>query len=515
MQSNTQKQEALEWLNDQPEPPSDKSTWEWLWESIQGDFNDQRSTGQITFDAVISMVPVIDQICDVRDLIANCKKINQDRDDTWAWVALCLTLIGLFPSLGSLVKGVLKIFFLFVRRMGLDHLLKAVDLAMTWVVTFLRKREVQRYLRALQVDEVFKWLAKGVRDVAALVNVKTLLNAFDRGIQVLEALAKKAQWVPSLGARIRASLDQVKSVREIADKHLARVLEPIQKILDRIAWRLDYEHMLQRQAIVNANNVHFLGALPEASAVSLMRRQNPPPAWLSKGEMEWKPQDTASPKTKKLVADNPTHPKLSDKAIKSFHTMEPHEIPGPAKLYRIIAPDSRALGESWVSEEIFLKIKNSPDPRATWRKYLGVWPQWNVNGQFAVYEIKAGESLKVWRGPAASQVLEGGVLDGYHLEGGWEQLVFTLSRKDGRHDTMRYYKQGDGSEKRLQFSKSKDEYDALPPAEQAQYHAYRETINHPAIRGPFETGWGYSDFDEQTLSGKIGLPSLPGQITNR
>ena len=87
-------------------------------------------------------------------------------------------------------------------------MIKAVDLAMTWVVTFLRKREVQRYLRALRVDEVFKWLANGVREVAAIVNVQTLKTAFDKGIQILEGLAKKAEWIPSLGARIKVAVEQ-------------------------------------------------------------------------------------------------------------------------------------------------------------------------------------------------------------------------------------------------------------------------------------------------------------------
>lgn len=514
-QANQEKQDALTWLNESEQTGKDKSTWEWLWESIQGDFNDQRSTGQITFDAAVSMVPVIDQICDVRDLIANCKKINQDRDDTWAWVALCLTLIGLFPTLGSLVKGVLKIFFMFVRRMGLDHLIKAVDVAMTWVITFLRKREVQHYLRALQVDEVFKWLAKGVREVAAAVNVQTLKTAFDKGIRVLEGLAKKAEWVPSLGARIKTAVDQVKSVRKIADDYLARALDPVQKILDHIIKRLEYEHLLQRQAVVNANNVHFVGALPEASAVSLMRRQNPPPAWLSKGVGKHPALNPALPKTKKLLADNPTHPKLSEDTIRTFHNMVADEIKGPAKLYRIIAPNSRAMSESWVSEEVFQQLKNAPDPRLAWRKYLAVWPHWNVNGQFAVYEVKAGETLKVWRGPASSQTLDQGLLDGYHLEGGWEQVVFNIERTDARNDTMRYYKHGGGNGTRLQRPVNEAEFKNLPPDLKKEYTAYREKINHSNIRAPFETGWGYTDFNEQALNGKIGLPELPGQVTNR
>lgn len=41
----------------------------------------------------------------------------------------------------------------------------------------------------------------------------------------------------------------------------------------------------------------------------------------------------------------------------------------------------------------------------------------------------------------------------------------------------------------------------------------REKINHPNISGPFETGWGYTDFGGAGMSGRIGLPALPGQLT--
>jgi hypothetical protein len=44
--------------------------------------------------------------------------------------------------------------------------------------------------------------------------------------------------------------------------------------------------------------------------------------------------------------------------------------------------------------------------------------------------------------------------------------------------------------------------------------AIRETINHSSISGPFETGWGYTEFDGAGFSGRVGLPELPGQVTN-
>ncbi len=77
---------------------------EWIWVVLQGDFADEQNTAQTITGTVISMIPFVDQLCDVRDVVANCRKINQDTSNKWAWVALVLTLIGLFPTLGSLAK---------------------------------------------------------------------------------------------------------------------------------------------------------------------------------------------------------------------------------------------------------------------------------------------------------------------------------------------------------------------------------------------------------------------------
>jgi hypothetical protein len=38
-------------------------------------------------------------------------------------------------------------------------------------------------------------------------------------------------------------------------------------------------------------------------------------------------------------------------------------------------------------------------------------------------------------------------------------------------------------------------------------------ITHPNIAGPFNTGWGFTDFEGEGFLNKVGLPSLPGQVT--
>lgn len=414
----TQMRNALAWTTNEERPQEESSStpWEWFWQAVQGDFNDNRTTGQIVADAAISMIPLVDQVCDVRDLIANCKKLRQDSSDTWAWVALVLTLIGLVPFLGSFLKGVLKIFFSFVRRAGGNAIAKAVSDALTWVVNLLRREAFQKYLREHKIDEVFDWLATEIRKVKSKIKHEELLKAFDSAIGTLKQLAAKVSHIPIVGKKAAHAVEQVLWVRSRASEGIKKVDLTINAVFDAIILRLEGEKKLSRQAIVNLDNVHYRGALPEATAVTLMRAPNPRPSWLSDGaEGRWPeavPDDWQT-LLNKGISDG--WPKLSEQNIKSFHTFAADEIKGPARLIRILSPNSRAMGDCWISEKVLNDIQNSPDPREAWRKFLAVWPDWNVNGQFVVYDVKPGEVLKVWRGPAASQVKP--TLPDKHLEG--------------------------------------------------------------------------------------------------
>lgn len=528
----TQMRDALAWAtNDEANQQTPSSNpFVWFWEAVEGDFNEGRSTSQILVDAGISMIPLVDQVCDIRDLVANCRRLNRDYADTWGWVALVLTLIGLFPTLGSLVKGILKIFFGFVRRSGGQKTVEAVEAAMSWVVSFLRRRDVQKYLSAHKIDEVFKWLAIQLKEVRAKINTAALTNAFDRAIKVLNDLVNKVEFVPLLGSKAKQALVEVKKIRLAADSHLASALQPAQDILDTVILRLEKQALQKQRAIVDTRNIHYRGVLPESAAVALMRKRKP--KWLTEGENPVYPGlapkkerasvDAMSARTTSSGQrrnDKDIFPPLTDQNIQSFHTLVADTIKGPARLYRILAPNSRAMSDCWITEKIFRKLQESPDPKAAWRKYLAVWPDWNVDGQFVIYDVKAGESLNVWRGVASSQTKSS--LHGLQLEGGFEQIVFNVTRNDVRNDGVLYCKVIKGKEPKLGPPMTQNEVDGITASMNPQqkkvffdsHLSVREKINHPNISGPFETGWGYSEFDGAGMASKIGLPSLSGQIT--
>ena len=518
---------ALAYITGAPEKLFDASvdTALWVWEAIQGDFNQDRSTGQIAFDAAVSMVPLVDQVCDMRDLVANCRELQKDHSNTWAWVGLCLTLIGLFPVLGSLVKGVLKIFFLFIRRSGGHAVEQAVDEAMTWVITLLRKKEVVKYWRGMKWGQVFQTLADAIKKVRNQIDVLRLLHAFDRGIALLNTLLGKVKYVPGAAAKAEQTLNMVKAVRLQANAHIGKALQPIRDALDIVIRRLEMEHLMQHRAILNTVNVHFHGGLPEARAVKLMRDAKPLPGWLSRGEPGlFKPlnPDLYIDEVNKRAALG--FPRLDDKQMRTFaEGMVAAELKGPLRLYRIIGPGSVASAQDWVTEAVFKQIMDSANPKSAWRKYLAVWPDWNVNGQFVVYELKAGETLKVWKGPAASQVKDGEMeLGDRYLEGGWEQIKFDskfIRNSAGEStaeafDTLTYYRV-DRQTGRMEPAPDMnyERYKNLSSEEQEFYECLREKINHPAISGPFDTAWGMTDFDTQLNNVRLGLPNLPGQVT--
>lgn len=169
--------------------------------------------------------------------------------------------------------------------------------------------------------------------------------------------------------------------------------------------------------------------------------------------------------------------------------MRADDIKGPANLYRIIDPSNEGGGMFWISESEFKAIKN----RDEWRSKFAVKPEWNQNGWFVEYEVKAGETLPVWRGPAASQELAG---TNYYLEGGHEQIVFFPGSRDDMVQAMPRIDRSTGEpamdggsvDRRVEFT---DVTGELVPTK------LRARVTHPNIKGPIETGWGAADYTQQ------------------
>lgn len=136
---------------------------DWFWGVLKGDFEEEQTTSQIIVGTVISMIPFIDQIADLRDIVANLLNIRKDPADVWKWVFLVITLIGLIPTLGSALKGVFKVVFKFAKGSGKDGA-KALE-SMLAILRGAGKGDPVAYLRKLPFDQYARDVMKHYNDI--------------------------------------------------------------------------------------------------------------------------------------------------------------------------------------------------------------------------------------------------------------------------------------------------------------------------------------------------------------
>ncbi|MCH7369614.1 type VI secretion system polymorphic nuclease effector [Aeromonas sp. MR16] len=238
------------------------SSLQWIWEALQGDFNPNQSAGQIAANAVLGLIPVVDQVLDCRDLIANARDISRDHKQPEKWIFLCFTLIGLIPSLGSALKGVLKIIFLFVRKAGGDAT-KAIRPAMAPVLTFLSDPKVKKVLGISRLDTVLKKFAGQIRGLRGQVAVSVLLGYLDDAVSSLTGLISKINGLAPASVKVWLEQSQrmVLQMQSQAGQMLPAAMGPVLKSLDEIAAGLEKEavkHAPGYKAVPGGTVIHPL-----------------------------------------------------------------------------------------------------------------------------------------------------------------------------------------------------------------------------------------------------------------
>jgi hypothetical protein len=434
---------ALEWYSKAPSrwytsAKTDLSAAaEWIWEVLQGDFNDDQTTAQIATGMVISMIPIVDQICDVRDLVANCKKIDSEPNNEWAWFALVLTLLGLFPSLGSLLKGVVKILFsqarhtkhTVVKKVAENQAIQrfwapkaqAVEEGIRLLGKHFNNPAVQKTLKALKIDNAWRYTAKHIRALSSKLTAKDLLSAFDALIEVLNKLlgTVKKYGSPLMATKVGLLLGMVAKVRNMADQKLADMLHPIKSWLDEVARRLDVEADNLYRANTNAKNIYF-ERMKDTDELAKFEKEKP--EWVDKGDdgrhraaKKYIPK-AGWPDLNPVVPPGERHP--LKEAYKTFKEgdIHPVTIPPGEVLYRVVDPKSGDNAICWMRKVEFDQLTSKAD----WRRRFAVWASWNTNGEFVTYTVPPGKGLNVWEGAAASQQMR---QTDYWLEGGSKQIV--------------------------------------------------------------------------------------------
>jgi len=486
----------------------------WVWEALQGDFNPNRSVGQIGLDTAVCLIPGIDTVMDIRDLIANIIAIVAAPANGMAWFNLVLTLIGFIPGLGSVAKGVVKIVFVKLKPLiksaddltntskMVKYLDEAFDAALPSIVQYLTHPKVQAFLTKVGVPDVVKWVAKSIREVVSKINPAVLKAQFnDKANSLKDILNTLSPFLPALaGPRVKKVLDGIVTVQKNFDGAVNKFMEPMQAVMLRLADRLDEMHWVAHTQQLNKG---WIAPLSEQGSKRLIAKHKP--SWAkTKKPITFKqlaPQDFRKEQTYINGVKNGA-PELNDKAIESFAKgVKARPLRDGETLFRVVDPTSGSLSTCWITESVWKEINANPElARHIWRGKLAVKPDWNQNGTYVkfTYDKARDGDITVWEGPTAMQWLGAPekIEEGF-LEGGLAQVVFNPSKqiRDAKPDTFatthfpdmvkgNVIKNADGSNKDV---------------------GVRTKINDPRIEGPFETGWGFKDFDDQ--HSLIGLPN--------
>lgn len=491
---------------------SAKEKANWVWEALQGDFNPNRSMGQIGTDMVVCLIPGVDTVMDVRDLIANIIAIVRAPASGFAWFSLVLTLVGFIPELGSVVKGVVKIVFVRLRPLikhaedltnaskMVKHLDNAFDEALGDIVTYLRDPQVQRFLTKARIPDVVKFAAKSIRTTADIINPAMLKKLFDKQAKITRAILEMIHPLLPKGAstRIKQLIDGTAFIQREFVKRVDQYMGPLRAMMQRLAQRLDDLYWVAWTQQVNKG---WIAPLSERGSRRLIA--NHQPKWVKTTahvRYEQYDADTFRRSARYKSGKAASAPELKDGEMASFSNLVSRPVKARAlhdgeTLYRIVDPTSGAMSASWINQNVWDQIHALPiaERRAFWRSKLAVKPEWNQNGQFIKYTHNRARDgdIVVWEGPTAAQFLDKNKRpEAGYLEGGLDQIQWRPGQQ-------------------IKGAKGDDFTDPIRAPDMVEGGAmdtrFRRKINDPRMQGPFETGWGYKDFEDQ--HDLIGLPN--------
>lgn len=427
---------------EEPAPVEDERTWleraaesvasgvasgaQWSWQTLQGDFNEDMSTGQIITNAIVTAVPVVDQVADLRDLIANGKLLIWEKRYTelGVWVGVFACLIGLVPSLGSLAKGVIKIIWKNASEMGR-------------VLVYINKALHRTGMRVNGYRFVTK-LADDVVEQVGFVSQK-----FD---EFLDLTAQKVSLLKNLTPGfVEDMLETIEKVRGMASRNFEAAAQAIrERILRATAgYATKAFSVLPGQSVILRRAIRIIDKLgPYKSWQRGMAREGFDKTALELGAKEiddatlrridmirnsaerWKKELIAElradPDAPKSLLDAAEHPRFLE-TLKTFGSKptyvkfdsSPESI---KKLYRVITEEKGIGGRFWSPNK-------PPKTETEWRARDAVRNDWNSGGAYVVADVPPPDAAFI--GEIGPQDLKHADKPGYYLEGGGIQIFVT------------------------------------------------------------------------------------------
>ncbi|MBR6770708.1 MAG: hypothetical protein IKM28_05650 [Lachnospiraceae bacterium] len=208
-----------------------------LKQAICGNFTEDSNFLGIVLSVAIGFIPVVGQIADVRDVIADIGKLIDDGPEAEEWVSLGISIIGIIPVVGDIAKNADKI-VAGVAKLG-KH---GPDMAKQVQKMFRNIDEVTDYISNTKVvkhlDEIGKRVDNYVDEIGKKVNehiVEPIAKQVDKYVgPMIDRVDNYVNNIPGV-QHIRNKVDEILGKKVIKDKDLGEAgKETIQKTIDKV-----------------------------------------------------------------------------------------------------------------------------------------------------------------------------------------------------------------------------------------------------------------------------------------
>jgi hypothetical protein len=302
--------------------------WASIGGGLIGEFNEDPSLAMIGVDLGVSLIPVLDQVSDVRDILAHLYYLifHNQYDRFMRWIGLVFTLIGLIPEVGSAIKGASKFVIRGVSEV-LSRLAEFLRPFRQWLGEAGDIGVLQRYI-AHNWDS---WVSKGVQawnsTINRITNLLARIPTFLRGrIQIIrEGIARVQQLAPqkiaeafawvrrqwdNIAERLRQRGGRSANEGETASDVVVRSQRVRISVQHLHEWERAGGHALQRHAPFHTRetllqrlfNEHSLGGLPASRPLPGGGKTTDFQLWQGK-----KVRDASAWKDESAMLDSLTH----------------------------------------------------------------------------------------------------------------------------------------------------------------------------------------------------------------
>lgn len=210
----------------------------WTWEAIKGDWGDDQTLGQIVFDSAVSMIPVIDQAADVRDISANLYKltVKGEYDKFGPWFGFVMGIIGAIPELGTAIKGTVKCLI----KVGKDAAAFVIKQGVKFGEQLIVKSGIDlggliKFMNVFGEGNVVRWLREQVgkfkKDGEYTIFVKDKMNKILERVKK-ELVALKDKVFDFVAEKLQTIIDNIDEVAKRAAGFVEEIMGRGGKELD-------------------------------------------------------------------------------------------------------------------------------------------------------------------------------------------------------------------------------------------------------------------------------------------